>query len=159
MGRKVIGLPLMTQEGSSSTRTQGPKKSGVWRYGGRKSRRRANARSVSFRIPGQFTWSTPLIKPNYLVSPEGLEERGGVGMPNRPIFQCSNVSKNISVAFDISPLLPIYDFCLWTYKWICSILRAMRVVLLFPNSLTHLDRKVHPHPLFIIYLGPVDANC
>jgi len=51
----------------------------------------------------------PVDKPNYLVNPESLEERGGVGMPNRPIF-CSNVSKNISVAFNISPLLPIYDF-------------------------------------------------
>jgi len=59
----------------------------------------------------------------YDVNPEGLEERGGVGMPKHPKRTrtfTSNVSK--SVAFNmVFPLPPIFDFFLMDIR-ICRIL-------------------------------------
>jgi len=58
------------------------------------------------------------------VNPEGLEERGGVGMPKRPKRTgafTSNVSKKICVAhilfLNCFPFL-IVLFFLWTYNYI-----------------------------------------
>ena len=57
------------------------------------------------------------------VNPEGLEERGGVGMSKRPKRTgafISNVSENISVAFNVvSPLLPFSIFLCYMNIRIC----------------------------------------
>ena len=65
--------------------------------------------------------------------------------PKRTGAFISNVSENISVAFNIvSPLLPFsIFFILHEHSNMLNFANNQRVVLLFRNSLIHLGRKVH----------------
>ena len=109
----TVPLPLSTHEGSRSKQTQGPKKSGVWRYGGR------NMEGFEERGVGM---------PKH---------------PKRTGALTSNLGKNISVAFNIvSPLFPILDL-FHQHADMLNFANIQRVVLLFRNSLIHLGGKVH----------------